>query len=272
MVRQRKKLPAPLALIPTMGALHDGHLSLIKTARDRGANSIIVTIFVNPTQFAPGEDFAKYPRPLHDDLQHLAGAGVELVWIPLVATIYPPDYSTLIVVPDLSHSFEGEIRPHHFTGVATVVTRLLRLIKPDLAVFGEKDYQQLLIIRRLVRDLELGVEIVSAPIFRNPRGLALSSRNQYLSDSGYIQAANLSRVLFETGINLRSGKEISECIKKANRSLKSAGFTKIDYFDLVVDGTLDLVKTKSLDESSPPTRMLAAARLEGIRLLDNWLV
>lgn len=272
MVERLKSLPRPLALIPTMGALHDGHLSLIKTARDQGAKSIIVSIFVNPSQFAAGEDFATYPRTEAEDVKLLAMAGVDLVWLPDVETIYPSGFSTLISLPNLSQVFEGVIRPNHFSGVATVVARLLRLVKPDLAIFGQKDYQQLLVIVHLVRDLELGVEIIAAPIFRNSSGLALSSRNRYLSPVGLNQAANLSRVLDSTADALREGGEITPCLAAAHQRLLTNGFEGIDYFDLVVDGTVEKVKARSLTGLEQPTRLLAAARLQGVRLLDNWRV
>ena len=268
----RRSLPSPVALIPTMGALHEGHESLISRARAVGAQSTIVTIFVNPSQFAAGEDFATYPRTEEQDIARLAAAGVDLVWLPEVETIYPPDFSTVITLPNLSQDFEGRLRPHHFSGVATVVARLLRLIEPDLAVFGEKDYQQLTVIRHLVRDLVLGVRVIPAPTCRSPTGLALSSRNRYLSMTGLHRAASLSAALQDAAAALSNGAAITPTLTAAQAQILAAGFDTVDYFDLVFDGTLTRIESEQLPKATGRGRLLTAARLEGVRLLDNWLV
>ncbi|MCX8501553.1 MAG: pantoate--beta-alanine ligase [Alphaproteobacteria bacterium] len=268
----RENLPRPLAIVPTMGALHEGHLSLITKARTAGAKSVIVTIFVNPSQFAAGEDFATYPRTEAQDIELLAAAGVELVWLPTVETIYPRDFATVISLPKLSQDFEGQIRPNHFSGVATVVTRLLRLVRPELAVFGEKDYQQLTVIRHLVHDLALGVEVISAPTVRSTTGLALSSRNRTLSTAGLDQAASLSAALRKAAAALAEGAKLAPTLTQARAQILAAGFETVDYFDLVLDGTLTSIKSEIVPLAARPARLLTAARLEGVRLLDNWLV
>lgn len=257
-----------VALTPTMGALHEGHLSLIALAA-AGAEFVIASVFVNPTQFAPGEDFLAYPRDEERDVALLATAGCHLVYAPPVEAIYPAGFSTTVSVAGVSAPLEGAFRPSHFSGVATVVTKLLIQASPDLAVFGEKDYQQLQVIRRLALDLSLSVEIVAGPIVRDPDGLALSSRNAYLSDAQRQVAPALHRALQHAARQLASGLAVSDVEAESLASLLAAGFDAVDYFE--VRGPRDLERLGP-GPMAGAGRILAAARSGATRLIDNVAV
>jgi pantoate--beta-alanine ligase len=250
-----------IALVPTMGALHDGHLSLVRAAR---ADRVVVSIFVNPTQFAPGEDFAAYPRDLAADAQKLASVKADLIFAPEAAQLYPEGFSTAITVGGPALGLESETRPHFFGGVALVVAKLLIAVRPDIAIFGEKDYQQLLVVRRLARDLGLGVEIVGAPIRREADGLAMSSRNVYLDSEQRRVAGTMNRTLHDAVAALREGRAIAMVEAEAVAALKSAGFDAVDY--VAVRDAEDL---QGITEISRPARILAAARIGRTRLIDN---
>ena len=204
-VRSRREAGARIGLVPTMGALHDGHLALVQAARDRGAAFVVATIFVNPLQFNPDEDLAAYPRDEAGDLERFAAAGVDLVFAPPLEEMYPPGFATEVRVSSLTRYLEGPARPGHFEGVATVVTKLLNQAQPDLACFGEKDFQQLQVIRRFARDLDLPVEIVGVTTVREADGLAMSSRNRYLSPAQRKIASALPQVMHDTVAELRGG-------------------------------------------------------------------
>ncbi|HLI67612.1 MAG TPA: pantoate--beta-alanine ligase [Caulobacteraceae bacterium] len=257
-----------VALVPTMGALHDGHLSLVRLARTR-ATRVVASIFVNPTQFAPAEDFDAYPRDEARDAGLLAAERCDLLYAPGVEAIYPPGFSTRVAVAGLTECMDGVARPHHFGGVATVVTKLLTQCAPDFAVFGEKDYQQLLVIRRLARDLDLPVEIVGAPTIREPDGLALSSRNAYLSANERPLAGRLNRVLSEAADDLTDGGRVEAVEGRARDALIDAGFDAIDYFE--ARGADDL-KRLGPGPVAAAARVFAAVRLGRTRLIDNWPV
>ena len=257
-----------IALIPTMGNLHRGHLSLVKLAREH-AEKVIVSIFVNPTQFGNGEDFDDYPRTLDRDKRQLIRAGVDMLYVPAVETLYPfgVDNATSVTVPALSSSFCGEFRPGHFEGVSSVVTRLFGLVRPDVAVFGQKDYQQQLIIRRMTEDLSLRIRIVTGQTIREDDGLALSSRNQYLADEERSVAPALYRTLQEIGAALQAGeRNFGELEAEAKASLKKAGF-KPDYVSIRRAENL-AVPDRDCDELV----VLAAGKLGAARLIDNIVV
>jgi pantoate--beta-alanine ligase len=256
-----------VGLVPTMGALHAGHLSLVEAARAR-SDVVIATIFVNPTQFGPREDLDRYPRSLEADLQALSAARCDLVFLPHPADIYPPDFSTYVEPPAVAQPLEGICRPGHFRGVATVVLKLFNLIPADLACFGEKDYQQLLVIRRMVRDLNLPIEIVPCPTVREADGLALSSRNRYLSLAERQQALALSQAL-RRAEQLVAGHERSSAavLAEMRRALASAGIERIDY--------VAMADPESLAEQSVidrPVIALIAAYAGATRLIDNRLL
>jgi pantoate--beta-alanine ligase len=256
-----------IGLVPTMGALHRGHLSLVQQALDAGERTV-VSIFVNPTQFGPNEDFASYPRSEAEDVAKLQALGAHLVWAPALEEMYPPRFSTYVHVEELTGHLDGPHRPGHFQGVATVVTKLLRQVAPDRAYFGEKDYQQLQVVTRLARDLDLDVEIVGVPTVRDADGLALSSRNIYLSADERRRAAVLPRVLAETADAAASNlASFAELLRAARAALVEAGFGPIDYVQICDAETL--VPVHSLDR---PARIFAAARLGRTRLIDNWPV
>ena len=252
-----------IALVPTMGALHAGHLSLVRIATAQ-ADRVIVSIFVNPKQFAPHEDFARYPRTLDADLEALAAARADLVYIPDGDSMYPEGFATTVSVAGAARGLESDSRPHFFDGVATVVTKLLVRCAPDLAVFGEKDYQQLQVVRRLVADLDLPVEIIGGAIVREPDGLALSSRNRYLSPEERIVAASLNRRLAEAEQAVEGGAGIPETLARCRKAWLEDGFTKIDYVELRDAATLE-----PLARLDRPARLLAAAWLGATRLIDN---
>jgi pantoate--beta-alanine ligase len=258
------------ALVPTMGALHDGHLSLVRIGLSR-ADRVVASIFVNPTQFAPHEDLAAYPRDEAGDAAKLAGAGCHLLFAPTVDEMYRPGAATVVTVSGVSEPLDGEVRPGHFAGVATVVTKLLNQARPDVAIFGVKDYQQLQVIRRLAIDLDLGVEIIGAPTARAADGLALSSRNAYLSVAERLQAPELAAALVAAVRSLRAGAPIAQTEATAIARLGAAGFGPVDYVE--VRDAVDLSRLGpgplAFDR---PARILAAARLGRTRLIDNMAV
>lgn len=257
-----------IGFVPTMGNLHRGHFSLIERAR-READRVVASVFVNPTQFGPNEDYARYPRTLQDDRAGLEAQGCDLLFAPAVEEMYPYGiaHSVTVEVPDVTATLEGALRPGHFAGVATVVTKLLNLVQPDVAVFGQKDYQQLLTVRRLVRDLGLPVQIVAAPTQREASGLAMSSRNQYLDAIQREQAAAIYRALQDLRRAILAGTPTVEAERQAEAALAAAGF-RVDY--------VSVRRADDLAEPAPGQReglvALAAARLGQTRLIDNQLI
>jgi len=263
-LRARK---ATIALVPTMGALHDGHVSLVRQAQRRAAR-VVVSIFVNPSQFAPHEDFASYPRTWKADVAKLAAEGVDLIWNPDVKTMYPDGFATRILPEGpATAGLEDRFRPHFFGGVATVVGKLFAQCRPDIALFGEKDYQQLKVVTRMARDLDLGVKVIGAATLRERDGLALSSRNVYLSPEQRQTAAELYRVMKETAKRLRGGDELGAALAGGARLIVDAGFA-LDYFEARHAETLAPVA--SLKDG--PLRLLVAASLGSTRLIDNIAV
>jgi pantoate--beta-alanine ligase len=253
---------------PTMGALHEGHLSLTRLARQH-ADRVVVSVFVNPTQFGPNEDFDAYPRSEARDAELLAGEGCDLLFAPTVEEMYPHGFSTTVTVSGVSEPLDGAARPGHFSGVATVVSKLLNQCAPDVAVFGEKDYQQLQVIRRLVRDLDMPVEIIGAPTARAPDGLALSSRNAYLTEAERAIAPALARILREAGERMRAGDPVAETEIRAEEALLAAGFRKVDYVEVRSPEDFGRLGPGAL---VGPARILAAAHLGRTRLIDNMAV
>jgi pantoate--beta-alanine ligase len=249
-----------------MGALHAGHMALIDEAKRR-ADKVAATIFVNPMQFAPGEDLQRYPRREEQDARMLEQAGCDLLWMPSIEDIYPHGFATTVRVSGLSERWEGEARPGHFDGVATVVAKLLLSISPDLALFGEKDFQQLAVIRRMVADLGISVEIVGVETVREADGLALSSRNAYLSQDERRRAVALSNALTGARKAIGSGTPVAVALQQAKQALVDAGFLKIDYFALVDAGTLE-----PLEKPNGDMRLIAAAMIGTTRLIDNLSV
>lgn len=254
-----------VGMVPTMGALHDGHLSLVEEARRR-AGTVVVSIFVNPTQFAPTEDFGAYPRTLEQDLAKLAGQA-DIVFTPNANEIYPEGFATSISLGGPALGLESDFRPHFFSGVATVVAKLLIAANPGFAVFGEKDYQQLLVVRRLVRDLGLPIEIVAGPTLRESDGLAMSSRNAYLSPTERAIAGKLNRILKEAIAQARAGGDLRETEGAATEVLYEAGFDHVDYVAIRDAASLDHIATLER-----PARILAAAKIGKTRLIDNMAI
>lgn len=256
-----------VALVPTMGALHQGHLALVREARSR-ADQIVVSIFVNPAQFAPHEDFAWYPRDFDKDRALLREQGAtDLIYAPDLKEIYPDGFATKIVVDGPSAGLESDFRPHFFAGVTTVVAKLFLQCRPDFAMFGEKDYQQLLVVKRLATDLDLGLDIIGVPTVREADGLALSSRNAYLSAEQRRIAAHLNRVLRAVAARARSGISIPQAEAEGAAQLLEAGFDRVDYVAI-----RDAESLAPLREIMRPARVLAAARVGGVRLIDNLAV
>jgi pantoate--beta-alanine ligase len=264
-VRAWRQADLKVGFVPTMGALHEGHLSLVRLARTK-ADRVVASIFVNPTQFAPHEDFETYPRDEAGDVALLAGAGCDLLFAPTVAEMYPPGASTTVSVAGVTESMDGIARPTHFAGVATVVTKLLNQCAPDVAVFGQKDFQQLQVIRRLARDLDIPVEIVGGPTARAEDGLALSSRNAYLSADERRIAARLNQVLKDVLTRVRAGEAVETVEAWATAELLSAGFGKVDYIEVRRPDDLSRVGP---GPATGPIRVLAAAHLGRTRLIDN---
>ncbi len=260
-IRRRK---ASVALVPTMGALHEGHLSLVRLAGS-AAETVVASLFVNPAQFSPDEDFAAYPRNERRDVKLLSANGCELIFAPAKEEVYPPGFTTSVSVGGAA-DLEGRFRSHHFSGVATVVAKLLIQFLPDVAVFGEKDYQQLLVVRRLTRDLDLPVRILGGPIVRDADGLALSSRNAYLSADQRRIAPALHRALAQASRELASGRSIRVTEAKGRAALLEAGFDSVDYFEVRGADNLRRLGRGRIQTSA---RVLAAAKIGRIRLIDN---
>ncbi|TGQ31874.1 pantoate--beta-alanine ligase [Mesorhizobium sp. M00.F.Ca.ET.216.01.1.1] len=261
-IRDWRRGGLSVAMVPTMGALHDGHISLVRMALDR-ADRCVVSIFVNPTQFAPSEDLDKYPRQLARDLDKLAATGAHLAFTPGVAEMYPVGFATRISVGGPSSGLESDFRPTFFDGVATVVAKLFLQALPDCAIFGEKDYQQLCVVRRLCRDLDLPVEIIGAPTVRDTHGLAMSSRNAYLSETELEIARQLNAILRRTATALAAGTEEASSTVEAGRALVEGGFQSVDYVAARESLTLGPWRR---DRNG---RLLAAAWLGKTRLIDN---
>jgi pantoate--beta-alanine ligase len=255
-----------VGLVPTMGALHEGHLSLVRAAKAR-CGRVVASLFVNPKQFAPHEDFERYPRDEAGDAKLLAAAGCDLLYAPERGVMYPDGFATNVIVSTVSTPLEGEFRPHFFGGVATVVTKLLLQALPDAAFFGEKDYQQLLVIKRMTRDLDIPVEIVGCPTVREHDGLAMSSRNAYLSADERRIAARLNHIMHDALKAARAGAPITDAETEAARHLTAAGFTDVDYVAIRDAETL-----AQIADLSRPARILAAAWLGKTRLIDNMPV
>lgn len=255
-----------VALVPTMGALHKGHLSLVEAARAR-ADRVVATIFVNPKQFGPNEDLSRYPRQEAKDAEMLQTAGCDVLFLPAVAEMYPEGFATNISVSGVSSGLCGDDRPGHFDGVATVVTKLLNMARPDIAIFGEKDYQQLAVIRRFVTDLNMGIEIIGAPIVREADGLAMSSRNAYLSQEQRAIASALPHVLAQVRDQIAGGADVAAAIRSGTQEILAAGFDTVDYLEL--RDARSLTPMTALDREA---RLFVAARLGATRLIDNLAV
>jgi pantoate--beta-alanine ligase len=261
---RHRKAGQRISFVPTMGALHAGHLHLFEVARER-APRVVVSIFVNPTQFNQREDFDRYPRPLDDDLAACRDAGVDAVYLPSAATMYPPGFQTFVDPGPLSEPMEGTYRPGHFRGVATVVTKLFLAVRPDVAVFGEKDYQQLAIIRRMAADFDFGIEIVAVPTVREADGVALSSRNRHLSADERIAARCVPRSLDAAAAVLASGDTRSSYVVAAAKQLIAAEpLARLEYAELCDPATLERV-----DVVTGPTLLALAVWIGDVRLIDN---
>lgn len=258
--RSRKQT---VALVPTMGALHEGHLSLVRLAKD-SAKRVVVSIFVNPAQFAPHEDFDAYPREEASDRRKLAALGVDLIYAPKPAEMYPPGFSTRVMVGGVSEGMDGASRPHFFGGVATVVAKLLQQCQPDMAVFGEKDYQQIKVIERMVRDLDMPVTILGGPIVREEDGLALSSRNAYLTPEERLIAPLLNRTVTDVAADIAEGRPIKDALAAGWQRLDQAGFA-VDYVEARAARDLALLE----DGFTQAGLVFGAGYLGRTRLIDN---
>jgi pantoate--beta-alanine ligase len=267
-VRAWRREGETIAFAPTMGALHAGHISLIKKANSL-ATRTVASIFVNPAQFAPHEDFASYPRQESEDLGKLHAAGCAMAYLPQREEMYPEGFQTSIAVSQLSQGLCSGSRPHFFGGVALIVCKLLNQVMPDYAIFGEKDYQQLLIIRRMTKDLDMPVEIIGAPIVREPDGLAMSSRNAYLNPDERKIAGALNRIIANIAAALEAGGDVRSAVDGGMAEMTKAGFSKIDYLDIRNAETLELQGPGPINA---PSRVLVAANVGKTRLIDNWPV
>ncbi|MFK7842798.1 MAG: pantoate--beta-alanine ligase [Sphingorhabdus sp.] len=258
-----RKDGSKIGLVPTMGALHRGHMRLVEVAMEQ-CDKVVASIFVNPAQFGEGEDLDAYPRPEAEDAALLKAAGVELLWAPTAEQIYPEGYATNVTVGGISDGLCGAARPGHFDGVATVVAKLFNQIRPDAAYFGEKDYQQLAIIRQMARDLDFTHDVVGVQTVRDPDGLALSSRNTYLTEEQRAKAAVLPKVMKDAAKAIAAGENLSAVLDNAKIRLLASGFHKIDYLEL--RNAIDL---SVLDVFTNPARLFVAARIGQTRLIDN---
>ncbi|MBA4807470.1 pantoate--beta-alanine ligase [Brevundimonas sp.] len=263
-----KRQGLSVALVPTMGALHEGHLTLVREA-GRRADRVLASNFVNPTQFAPTEDLARYPRRQEEDARLLAGAGCHLMFAPTPEAMYPEGFATSITIAGPALGLEGDFRPQMFGGVALIVTKLFNQVQPDVAVFGEKDYQQLMVIRRFVRDLDLPIDIVGAPTQRDEAGLALSSRNDYLSEAELAVARRLNQILAEAAAGAAAGRPLPGVEREAYAAILKAGFERIDYVAVRHAEDLSPFRDGVVDA---PARILVAAWLGKTRLIDNMAV
>jgi len=261
----RRAEGARIGLVPTMGYLHEGHMSLVRIARERGCGAVAATIFVNPAQFGPGEDFEKYPRDEARDLAMLSGAGTAAVYLPGVKDMYPDGYQTYVEVTGTSQGLCGATRPGHFRGVATVVAKLFVAVRPHVAVFGEKDYQQLAVIRAMSRDLDFGIEVVGAPIVREGDGLAMSSRNAYLKGEDRVAARCLSRGLFRAKALFESGeRDAGKLVSASRAAIEGEPRAKLDYAEGRDPETL-----APLSGRVDAITVLVAAQVGPARLIDN---
>ena len=256
-----------VGFVPTMGALHDGHLSLVRLAKAH-CDKVVASVFVNPAQFAEGEDFEAYPRAVIDDSQKLALEKCDLVYLPERDAMYPQGFASEIIVSGAAVGLESDMRPHFFNGVATIVCKLFNQVRPDVAVFGEKDYQQLQVVRQMVRDLDLGVDIIPGETVREADGLAMSSRNAYLSAEDRTRAAELNKIIFALAAELRQGEPLAVALETARASAENA-FAAVDYLEGRQASTLAPIEGEKVDG---PARVLATVRLGDTRLLDNCAV
>jgi len=257
-----------IAFVPTMGALHEGHLTLVDLAKEK-ADRVVVSIYVNPTQFAPGEDFNAYPRTEKADVAMLKERGVDLVYIPKPSSMYDVHHATKVIVGGVAEGLETDHRPTFFHGVALVVTKLLNRVAPDIAIFGEKDYQQLATIRRLVEDLDMPTKIVGAKIARDKYGLALSSRNKYFDEEGLKIARRLNEIMRFCAQQMSRGENVDMATDRARKALIAAGFSSVDYVEVRSPNSLTVLEGGVLNG---PARLLVAAHCKNVRLIDNFPV
>ena len=261
-----------IVFVPTMGALHEGHLTLVRLAKKYGER-VVVSIFVNPTQFAPGEDLEAYPRTEKEDSRLLKAEGVDMIYIPNPKTMYDVHHATAVKVGGVAKGLETDYRPTFFDGVALVVTKLFNRVQPDTAIFGEKDYQQLATIRRLVDDLDMPIKIIGAPIARDAQGLALSSRNAYFDETGLTLARKLNVIMKKCAADMRDGQHVDMATNAAKDALLKAGFSSVDYVEVRSPNSLTVLEGGYLDG---PARVLVAVHCpnqgQSVRLIDNFPV